>query len=581
MPAFLARKQYCHTCKKGYDKITDHPCGDLCKLCHIQNCPVVKWKYCQDCNRFFKSDECFARHKAAVGKQKDLCSSLVKWQKCQRVVTRSSLNDHHCGLVRCSTCDKYVKPENHRCYMQPIEKRNRQPAQESTNNEFLDDDVAVDGDNGSDEREQTLMFFDFECTQDDGQHIPNLCVVQNESGDEMVFSGLNTKEEFCDWLFQKENANTTFVAHNFQAYDGYFILQYLYNNGVTPEVITRGAKILSLTVPELNIKFIDSLCFIPMRLADFPKTFGITELEKGYFPHFFNRAENQSYIGPLPDAKFYDPDGMKPDDREKFYAWYNDLLERDYNFDFQAEILSYCQSDVDILRRCCLEFRDLFREVTDIDPFASCLTIASACNLVFRKTFMKENTIAIIPACGYTPENKHSVIALKMLTWIALRDAISIRHACNHGEQRIGKYLVDGFNAETNTMWEVQGCLWHGCGRCFARDTVNPVNHLSMHDLRQRTLEKIQFLKDAGYNVVEIWTCDIDRQLETDPEMKTFFERFEISEPLQPRESFFGGRTNATRLFYEAQPDEKVHYVDFCSLYPWYVFQYVSVVFSL
>jgi hypothetical protein len=164
-----------------------------------------------------------------------------------------------------------------------------------------------------------LMFFDFECTLDDGQHTPNLCVVQNESGNKMVFSGLNTKEEFCDWLFQKENANTTFVAHNFQAYDGYFILQYLYNNGVTPEVITRGAKILSLTVPELNIKFIDS-CFIPMHLTDFPKTFGITQLEKGYFPHFFNRAENQSYIGPLPDAKFYDPDGMKPDDREKFYA---------------------------------------------------------------------------------------------------------------------------------------------------------------------------------------------------------------------------------------------------------------------
>jgi G:T-mismatch repair DNA endonuclease (very short patch repair protein) len=103
---------------------------------------------------------------------------------------------------------------------------------------------------------------------------------------------------------------------------------------------------------------------------------------------------------------------------------------------------------------------------------------------------------------------------------LPLRDDISIRH---HVEQRVGKYLVDGFNAETNTVWEVQGCLWHGYGRCFARDTVNPVNHLSMHDLRQRTLEKIQFLKDAGYNVVEIWTCDIDRQLETDLEMKTFF----------------------------------------------------------
>ena len=99
------------------------------------------------------------------------------------------------------------------------------------------------------------MFFDFECTQDDCKHIPNLCVVQNESGD-----------EFCTWVFQQENAITTFVAHNFQTYDGYFILQYLYKNGITPEIITRGAKVLSLTVSEMNIKFVDSLCFIPMKL---------------------------------------------------------------------------------------------------------------------------------------------------------------------------------------------------------------------------------------------------------------------------------------------------------------------------
>jgi hypothetical protein len=137
------------------------------------------------------------------------------------------------------------------------------------------------------------MFFDFECTQDGGKHSPNLCVVQSESGDENVFSGPNTKDKFCTWVFQQENANTTFVAHNIQAYDGYFILQYLYKNGITPEIITRGAKILSLTVSEMNIKFIDSLCFIPMKLAAFPKTFGLSELKKGYFPHFFNRAENQ------------------------------------------------------------------------------------------------------------------------------------------------------------------------------------------------------------------------------------------------------------------------------------------------
>jgi hypothetical protein len=217
----------------------------------------------------------------------------------------------------------------------------------------------------------------------------------------------------------------------------------------------------------MNIKIVDSLCFIPMKLAAFPKTFGLTELQKGYFPHFFNRAENQDYVCPLPDSKFYDPDGMSTDDREKFYTWYNDLSERQHEFDFQAEILRYCWSDVDILPRCFLEFRELFSQIT----------IASACNLVFRKTFVQENTIAAIPPCGYKPENKQSVIALKILAWVAQRENIAILHARNHGEQRIGKYLVDGFSVETNTVWEVQGCLWHGCERCYARDAVNPINH--------------------------------------------------------------------------------------------------------
>ena len=130
-----------------------------------------------------------------------------------------------------------------------VKAKKRQTAEEG--NDLLDDDVAVENDV---EDTKNLMFFDFECTQHDGKHIPNRCAVQNEHGDEKVFSGSNTKDEFCTWVFQQENANTTFVAHNFQAYDGYFILQYLYKNGITPEIITRGAKIISLTVSEMNIK---------------------------------------------------------------------------------------------------------------------------------------------------------------------------------------------------------------------------------------------------------------------------------------------------------------------------------------
>ena len=99
-----------------------------------------------------------------------------------------------------------------------------------------------------------------------------------------------------------------------------FVLQYLREHGVKYDVIMRGAKVLSLTVDIFNIRFVDSLNFIPMRLANFPKTFGIEELAKGYFPHLFNRKEHENYVGPIPPSAYYNPNGMSPKDKETFMA---------------------------------------------------------------------------------------------------------------------------------------------------------------------------------------------------------------------------------------------------------------------
>ena len=152
---------------------------------------------------------------------------------------------------------------------------------------------------------------------------------------------------------------------------------------------------------------------------------------------------------------------MTPNEREKFLEWHTELKENNYVFDFQQEILNYCRSDVDILRRCCLEFRELFRDITNIDPFAKCLTIASACNLVYRTNFLQENTIAIIPPHGYRPKDKQSLQALKWLSYKAEKEDIYIRHARNAGEKRVAGYLLDGYYEETNTCFEINGCFWH------------------------------------------------------------------------------------------------------------------------
>ena len=62
---------------------------------------------------------------------------------------------------------------------------------------------------------------------------------------------------------------------------------------------------------DYNIRFIDSISFTLIPLRDFPKTFGLTDIAKGYFPHKFNADESQDYIGPYPDKSYYGYDEMK------------------------------------------------------------------------------------------------------------------------------------------------------------------------------------------------------------------------------------------------------------------------------
>jgi hypothetical protein len=89
---------------------------------------------------------------------------------------------------------------------------------------------------------------------------------------------------------------------------------------IKPSVILNGTKILCLEV--CGVKFIDLYNFLPFTLAKMRAAFGLSELKKGYFPHFFNTAENQNYVGPYPDPHYYNPDDMSVANRKDFYAWY-------------------------------------------------------------------------------------------------------------------------------------------------------------------------------------------------------------------------------------------------------------------
>ena len=54
--------------------------------------------------------------------------------------------------------------------------------------------------------------------------------------------GENTNADFCKWLFTEEHKDCIVVAYNFQGYDGYFIQNFLNENGVKYEVIFKRCK---------------------------------------------------------------------------------------------------------------------------------------------------------------------------------------------------------------------------------------------------------------------------------------------------------------------------------------------------
>ena len=98
-----------------------------------------------------------------------------------------------------------------------------------------------------------------------------------------------------------------------------------------------------------------------------------------------------------------------------------------------------------------------------------------------------------------------------------------------------------------------------GCPKCYKnRETVNPINQKTMGHLYKDTVSKVKYLKDCGFEVVQMWECELREEMEKDEEMKRYFEEYEIVDPLQPRDAFYGGRTNAAKLFHECQGDQKI-----------------------
>ncbi|XP_072380511.1 uncharacterized protein [Diabrotica undecimpunctata] len=549
---------FCDKCYQPYDHKDGHSCVDTCFACRRSPaCSKEAVKVpCDKCGRDFYGEVCFNVH------INDICDKIKRCKQCYKIYTKS----HICGEIFCKTCGKNY-PSDHLCYMQP-------DSGKPPSKDFL------------------FIFYDLETRQEkillDGSLLqePNLCVfsqrcyncLQEEKlqfcqtcGFRLNVLNENVISIFIEYVFQirKKFKNVVVLAHNGGGFDNQFVLNYiLTKTDLTPDLIMRGTKLVSMSVG--NVRFLDSLNYFPMALSALPKAFGLTELKKGYFPHLFNKGENQSYLGPIPSLKFYDIDNLKKDARDKLINWHTAKVANGYVFDFQKEIVDYCISDVMILTQACLTFRKQLLNTSNVCPFMEATTVASTCSKVFRRNFLQSDTIGLIPKGGYRFKDNQSKIALQWLLWEEKQRNIKIQHAARGFEAVINTCKVDGLYE--NIVFEFQGCYYHGCPQCYPENRLAPLHDDPSHCMENRydrTAAKNQYLKSLGYEVVEIWECAFRKTMTA--EIKSFTENHPLmrTQPINARDALYGGRTGNTVEYYKAQENEKIKYVDVCSLYPW------------
>ena len=450
LPAWFERNMYCFHCLRCYDIRENHRCAYTCKQCLRQTCTdrvsVKKPIHCSACNRDFHGPDCFAAHKQLSQVQdpklvgRNICQKMYVCSDCHRFVStvkRDKDSKHRCGEIFCAICRIYCMPGEHTCYMKPH---------------------LITPKEMKDHQEARFLYLDFETYQnDEGLFVPNVAVLIDDENEVTIFPADTSTitgdiiNDVCNFIFQPAHRGFFVLAHNFRGFDGYFILKWLTKNGIAPDVIMDGSKVLRLDVKEFGIKFRDTLSYVPLSLSNWATAFQVDQA-KGMFPHPVNCKENWNRVITYPNRKEYGYTTMSKKSRKQFIKIYRrDRRKKRNQFNVNEELISYCIQDVRTLKSCAESLRLQFQELSGgLCIFSSALTIAGVCGFFWRSRILKEEEVELV----HRPSRRTS--SLKAQKWLHMMerkdDVLNMET-----EVHIGSYFVDGFDGASMTVYEFYG----------------------------------------------------------------------------------------------------------------------------
>uniref|UniRef100_A0A1I8J338 DNA-directed DNA polymerase n=2 Tax=Macrostomum lignano TaxID=282301 RepID=A0A1I8J338_9PLAT len=380
LPAFFGSHHYCAKCEMAYDSDpAKHKCVDACSTCKTpgSNCKVNRaYVRCQDCGLNCYNAQCLENHKRKNKAGRSRCDSVHVCGTCGYLeeLKVGQAPEHQCGYAKCPVCKQYDETATHECFVTPPKaKESSAPPRcgacgglHSSANCIAGRDLA---------RDFTSCVSHSDCA----------CGMR-----EFVSVGPHSIDAFYCWLTTLFKQGAIAIAHNGSAYDAFLLLGALLNGLAKkkPQVIFQNSRLMYMKCDKIAFK--DSLNFIPIGLAQFPKALGLgTQLTKGDFPHVFNQPENWGYVGPYCSIEMYG--GKKNKQHDSITDW---LAKQEGRvFDFNKEYLDYCLQDTLILREGCLKYARLIKDICGLDAFVQSNTIAGLAMAVFTTKFMEPNTL--------------------------------------------------------------------------------------------------------------------------------------------------------------------------------------------
>lgn len=282
--------------------------------------------------------------------------------------------------------------------------------------------------------------------------VPNLVVWMNVFTKETHHS--YSMDEFIQFMLLDNDGRNICIAHNAKGYDARLVFESIKNFQETIDVapLMRGTQMIRIKAG--NTIFQDSLLHLSGSLSqladDFLKDSGI-DLEKGEFPHFFNREDPQfrDYVGPLPSDEYYDLKYALKDDK----AWakhqrFRTKWQGRTDWNAAENLYEYCKNDVLILaeliylhHKNCLDILHEYNPKLKQSPWNSTTSAG-----YIHKLFLTEQSLRIIQ-----PKDSDHIKEVTQSSWAALEvnEHYFAKLALRGGRTEVRKFYHKAQEGET------------------------------------------------------------------------------------------------------------------------------------